>query len=98
MTNRAEYPKPYKMFTGISIYGPNIVAADFDDWKRHRRVAGPSFSDRNNKLVYEETTQLTMELFDRWATEGKVIKVEDAVTVTSKLSVMINCIAGEFGI
>jgi cytochrome P450 len=97
MTRRLDYPKPAKMFEVITIYGQNIIAAEFDEWKRHRRIAGPSFSDKNNKLVHEETTQLTTELLDRWSTDGgEVVNIEHAVTFTSKLTVMITTIAGEF--
>jgi cytochrome P450 len=96
MTKRLEYPKLAVMFEPITIYGPNIIAADFDEWKRHRRIAGPSFSDKNNKLVHEETTQLTTELLDRWSAEGgKTVDIEHAVTFTSRLTVMITAIAGE---
>jgi hypothetical protein len=96
MTKRLDYAKPAKMFEVITIYGPNLIAAEFDEWKRHRRIAGPSFSDMNNKLVHEETTQLTTDLLNRWSADGgEVVNIEHAVTFTSRLTVMITTIAGE---
>jgi hypothetical protein len=96
MTKRLDYPKSPETFEPICIYGPNMIAAEFDEWKRHRRIAGPSFSDKNNKVVHEETTQLTTELLDRWAADGgEVVSIDHAVTYTSRLTVMITAIAGE---
>jgi hypothetical protein len=46
--------------------------------------------------VHEETTQLTTELLSRWSADGgDVVKIEHAVTLTSRLTVMITAIAGE---
>jgi hypothetical protein len=96
MAKRSDYPKPPKMFAVITIYGPNIIAAEFDEYKRHRRIAGPSFSDFNNKVVHEETTKHTTELFNRWSGDGdEVVNIEHAVTISSKLAVMITTNAGE---
>lgn len=92
---KVDFPKPIKMFEAICIYGGNIVAAEFDEWRRHRRIAGPSFSDRNNKVVHEETTRLTEDLLDRWSAKGaRVVNIDNVVTFTSKLTVMIISIAG----
>jgi cytochrome P450 len=91
-----EYPKPVKMFEAVSIYGPNILASEFGEWKRQRRIADPSFGDRNNRLVHETTTQLTTELLDHWSADGcKVLSVEDVLPFTSKLTLMITAIAGK---
>lgn len=84
------------MYKNISLYGPNIVATEFDEWKRHRRIAAPSFSERNNRLVYEETTRITMELFESWSASGEMMKVDDAVTVTSRLALMVISAAGQY--
>lgn len=84
------------MYKAISMYGPNIVSAEFDEWKRHRRIAAPSFSEKNNRLVYEETARLTIELFDHWtADENGVVKVDNVVTFTSRLALMVISAAGE---
>jgi len=83
------------MYRALSLFGPNILTAESDEWKRHRRIAAPSFSERNNRLVYEDTTRITMELFEHWSAGQKgVVKVDDAVTFTSKLALMAISAAG----
>lgn len=95
-TNRLEYPKPLKMYKALSIYGPNIVCVGFDEWKRHRRVVAPSFNEKKNRLVFDETARITKGLFEHWDTEGDgVVKVDNVVTFTSKLALMAISAAGE---
>lgn len=95
-TNRVDFAKPVKMYKIVSIFGPNIVASEFDEWKRHRRIAAPSFSEKNNRLVYEETTRIVAELFQFWSENGngRVVKVENAVDLTSNLALMVISSAG----
>lgn len=95
-TNRLEYPKPLKMYKTISLYGPNIVAMESDEWKRHRRVVAPSFNEKNNRLVYEETARITTEMFDYWSNESKEVKVDNITTLTSRLALMVISAAGEY--
>jgi cytochrome P450 len=84
------------MFGAVSIYGPNILASEFGEWKRQRRIADPSFSDRHNGLVHEETTRLTTDLLNRWSADGsEVLNVENVLTLTSKLIMMITASAGK---
>jgi cytochrome P450 len=86
------------MYKSVSIFGPNIVASEFDEWKRHRRIAAPSFSEKNNRLVYEETTRIVTELFQLWSENGngRVVEVENAVHLTSNLALMVISSAGEY--
>ncbi|KIM26467.1 hypothetical protein M408DRAFT_72781 [Serendipita vermifera MAFF 305830] len=97
-TNRIEFPKPIKMYKTISVYGPNIVATEFDEWKRHRRIAAPSFSEKNNRLVCEETSRITTELFNVWsATEQDgIIIIDDMLSFTSRLALMVISAAGNY--
>lgn len=96
-TNRPDFPKPLKMYKAVSIYGPNLVSTEFDEWKRHRRIVAPSFSEKNNRLVYDETTRIVGELFDSWdaaATADGTVKVDNAVAITSRLALMVISAAG----
>ena len=88
------------MYQTLSLFGPNVVATEADEWRRHRRVVAPSFSEKNNQLVYEETTRIVTELFDTWAANGdaKLVKVENIVTITSRLTFMVISAAGKFSL
>lgn len=99
-TNKVDFSKPIKMYKVLSFFGPNIVASEFDEWKRHRRVAAPSFSETNNRLVYEETTRIVTELFQFWSAngDGGVVKVKNVVDLTSDLALMVISAAGELSV
>jgi cytochrome P450 len=96
-TNKVDFSKPIKMYRALSLFGPNIVASEFDEWKRHRHIVARSFSEKNNRLVYEETTRIVTELFQFWSVngDGEVVKVENVVDVTSDLALMVISAAGE---
>src|SRR5579859_5838800 len=38
----------------LGIYGPNVLTKEGDEGRWHRRITGRVFSERNNRLVYEE--------------------------------------------
>lgn len=84
------------MYKSTSLYGTNVVATEFDEWKRHRRIVAPSFNERNNRLVYEETARISMELLDVWSANGEneTFKVDNVVTFTSRLALMVISAAG----
>lgn len=41
--SRATFPKSKPPVA--EIYGPNVVTAEDDEWKRHRRISAPAFSE-----------------------------------------------------
>jgi cytochrome P450 len=90
------FPKPVLSYKFIALYGPNIVTTEQDDWKRHRRIAAPSFNERNNRLVFEETTRIVKELFEYWSKQfgNGPVQLDDAVDMTAKLALMVISSAG----
>jgi len=32
----------------VNIYGNNVVTTEGDEWKRHRKIVGPPFNEKNN--------------------------------------------------
>jgi hypothetical protein len=74
------------------------VASEGEEWKRYRKIAAPAFSEvspelctsfgsehvlqRNNKLVWDETTQIMMDLFDNvWGDKAEIV-VDHCVDIT----------------
>lgn len=85
----------------ISIFGKSLVSVEGDDFRRHRRVVGPSFSEKSNKLVFEESLRQAMGMMDYWASQNSNtpydIKVENTAIDTAVLSLHVICAAG-FGL
>ncbi|KAI8808396.1 cytochrome P450 [Cladochytrium replicatum] len=67
-----EFPKPARLYTVLEIFGPNILTLEFDEWKRHRRVAGPQFSERLNAQVVVAATKTMKQVFVNWGDEVEI--------------------------
>jgi cytochrome P450 len=68
----------------LAVWGPNIVASEGETWKRFRKISAPAFSDRNNRLVWDETVKIMNELFDSpvmWGGKER-IEVDHALHIT----------------
>lgn len=102
---RSRFPKPVEVYGTLSLYGPNIVASEHEEWKRYRRICAPSFSEvsetanvssvrwltkllsqKNNRLVWQETVRIVTELFDEVWGQRKEIVVDDTLEVTLSVS------------
>ncbi|KAF9803586.1 hypothetical protein IEO21_09638 [Rhodonia placenta] len=90
---RTRFPKPLHEYEAVNLYGHNIVGTEADEWKRHRKITAPSFSERNNRLVWDETIGIVQELCeDVWG--GKDHVVENIVDVTIPLALFVIGTAG----
>lgn len=93
-SSRALFPKPVSMFQRLSIFGPNIVASEGDTWKKYRKISAPAFSDRNNRLVWDESLKITEDLIKTvWKNED-VVEVEHAIDITLSVALKVIGAAG----
>ncbi|KAI0279053.1 cytochrome P450 [Russula aff. rugulosa BPL654] len=93
-TYRARFPKPIFRYRVISVFGPNIVASEGEEWKKYRKIAAPAFSEKNNKLVWDETIHIMMDLFDNvWGDRSEVV-VDHCVDVTLPIALFVISVAG----
>ncbi|KAJ3410753.1 hypothetical protein HDV05_003292 [Chytridiales sp. JEL 0842] len=71
MVNRwTELTKPVHNYALINIYGRNVVSTEGKEWRRHRKISAPSFSEKNMYLVHEETIKSMETMFKAWETEA----------------------------
>ncbi|EKM48946.1 uncharacterized protein PHACADRAFT_214578 [Phanerochaete carnosa HHB-10118-sp] len=56
------------------VWGPNVFAANGDDWKRHRRIIAPAFCPATYAAVWEETSRVfdEMEAEEGWLERSTV--------------------------
>jgi hypothetical protein len=89
--NRPNFPKPTELYESLSLFGRNIVGTEHDEWRKHRKVASPAFSERNNALVFQETTRIVLDLFEMWKEQGKgdMIAIPDMTDVTFELALQV---------
>ena len=90
-SNRPGFPKPTEVYETLSLFGKNIVGTEHDEWRKHRKVASPAFSERNNALVFQETTRIVLDLFQMWNEQGNgdLISIPDMTDVTFELALQV---------
>ncbi|TVY34117.1 Cytochrome P450 [Lachnellula subtilissima] len=62
----AGFPKAIQIYKSIAIFGQNVVSSDGPTSKYHRRLTGPAFSEKNNRLVWQvalDQTQTMIQTF-----------------------------------
>ncbi|KAJ3484829.1 hypothetical protein NLI96_g5370 [Meripilus lineatus] len=71
--SRVRFPKPIELYKPILFFGDNVVASEHDQWKRHRKISAPAFTEPNNKLVWHETIHVINDLFDNvWGNRDEI--------------------------
>jgi cytochrome P450 len=58
--------KPIEVYGVLNIYGLNIVTTNDTEWKIHRRVCDPAFSEKHMRFMVEESVNSTELMFARW--------------------------------
>ncbi|KAK8206018.1 cytochrome P450 monooxygenase-like protein [Phyllosticta capitalensis] len=67
---RIDFQKPLERYRDVNLYGDNVVVSEGEMWRRHRKVAAPTFSEKNNRVVFEESVRQAHALLYHW-TRGK---------------------------
>ncbi|GJE92700.1 cytochrome P450 [Phanerochaete sordida] len=76
------------------IWGPNIFAANGDEWKKHKRVISPAFSQETYASVWENTARVVDEMAaaEGWAGRAAVdIPVVNTLTYKAALILISTC-------
>lgn len=65
-TRRLDFPKPLEVYKTLQLYGENVVVTEGQHWRRHRKVTTPSFSEKNNRVVWDESLQQSQAMLTHW--------------------------------
>jgi cytochrome P450 len=100
-SRKADFVKPIASYALLNLFGKNMLSSEGEDWKRHRKIVAPSFSDKSNALVWEESIRQMNGLIKLWArTAGNTMddmKVANLDPEWSLLALHVICAAG-FGV
>ncbi|KAL9087194.1 MAG: hypothetical protein Q9159_003761 [Coniocarpon cinnabarinum] len=69
---RNDFPKPIEIYAILALFGKNLVATDGAVWRQHRKIAASSFSEKNNRLVWEETLRQVGSMVESWLLQGSM--------------------------
>ncbi|GJE97102.1 cytochrome P450 [Phanerochaete sordida] len=92
-SSRLLFPKP--PYPALRVWGGNIIASDGEEWKRHRKVSAPAFSEPNNRLVWTETVKIMLDLFDNvWGSQDTVTVDHVVDSITLPVALFVISVAG----
>ena len=95
-TRRQDFPKPLEMYKALDIYGKNLVSTEGSDWRMHRKLAAPSFGEKNNELVFKESLHHARSLLGLWTRpDGQGNQtVQDPAVATMSFALFVISSAG----
>lgn len=87
--HRERFPKNVVQYTVLNLFGKNLVSTEGPEWRAHRKVASPGFSEHNNRLMFQESINQAYGMIGHWFKDGnekstKTIKTlpQDTMRVT----------------
>ncbi|PPQ82511.1 hypothetical protein CVT25_007082 [Psilocybe cyanescens] len=94
ISSRTRFPKPTELYKVLRVLGPNIIAADAEDWKKFRRICSPAFSERNSRHVWETTFETVLSILDAYPNADDYIVVDNASELTLPIALSVLATAG----
>ncbi|KAG7445093.1 cytochrome P450 [Guyanagaster necrorhizus] len=88
------FPKPVFLYRALSIFGSNIVASEGHTWKKYRKISAPAFSDRNHRLVWEESLNTTRDLINTIWKGKDVVEIDRVDDITLQIALNVIGVAG----
>ncbi|TFK72490.1 cytochrome P450 [Pluteus cervinus] len=92
--HKSSWGKPIQEKGGIVLFGMNLVAAEGEVWRKHRRIVGPTFTNDLYQLVWQKTYHTYHEMIEveGWSKKDTV-SVSAVQSLTFKLALLIigNC-------
>lgn len=87
---KRSFYKPPTASAALLLWGMNIVAADGEMWRKHRRIIGPAFNNRLYEMVWSETLDTYREMIsaEGWTTKD-MMEVPVVQKLTSKLALLL---------
>ncbi|KAF7360365.1 hypothetical protein MVEN_00766200 [Mycena venus] len=88
--HKTSFYKPASASQALLLWGMNLVAADGQMWRKHRRVVGPAFNSELYKLVWKQTahTYRDMVRTDGWDAKD-IVDVPVIQNLTTKLAFLV---------
>ncbi|PPQ65337.1 hypothetical protein CVT26_000052 [Gymnopilus dilepis] len=88
--HKTSFVKPRDMSRALLLWGMNIVAADGELWRKHRRIMGPAFNMDLYQLVWQESLRMYKEMIAAEGWDGKkTIEIPVIQKLTFKFALLI---------
>jgi cytochrome P450 len=74
-TRRVDFPKPIDLYGSLDVFGKNVVSTEGAIWRHHRKICSPPFTERNNRVVWQESLHQAKTMMAGWMSpDDKVSK------------------------
>ncbi|KAK7044658.1 cytochrome P450 [Favolaschia claudopus] len=93
-SHKSSFWKPQWASQALLIWGMNLIGADGNTWRRHRRVVGPSFSSELYKLVWTKTVQTYHDMVqsEGWTSKDTtMVPVIQDITMKMAFLIITSC-------
>ncbi|KAF1833939.1 cytochrome P450 [Decorospora gaudefroyi] len=55
LQRRTDFRRNMEEMAIMNVYGKNLVTTDDQEWRRHRKMTGVTFTEKNNELVWKQS-------------------------------------------
>ncbi|KAF9010234.1 cytochrome P450 [Cyathus striatus] len=88
--HKTSFIKPETASRALLLWGMNLIAADKEMWRKHRRIMGPAFTQQLYQMVWEQTIETYREMIsvEGWA-DKQSVEVMSVQSLTFKLAFLI---------
>ena len=97
---RQDFLKPVEIYAIVDIFGPSILTTEGPEWKRHRKIVAPAFSEKSNSLVWKESLRQSAGMLKVWSQlDGNGpgnMKVTDTAPYTALMALHVISAAGKW--
>ncbi|KAL0960014.1 hypothetical protein HGRIS_011664 [Hohenbuehelia grisea] len=88
--HKSSFIKPESASQALLVWGMNLVAADNEMWRKHRRVMGPAFNNKLYEFVCTETNKIYCDMVEIEGWAGKtVMEVPVIQKLTFKVALLV---------
>ena len=98
-TRRNDFPKPTEIYTSVDLFGKSVVSTEGANWRHHRKITSPPFTEKNNHLVWQESLHQAQSMMSGWLSTNDTSTgaLKDVAAQTMRLSLHVISRAG-FGV
>ncbi|KAL2919036.1 hypothetical protein HK105_201306 [Polyrhizophydium stewartii] len=93
-TRRTEYPKLIKFYAALDLLGSNVVTTEHMEWRRHRKISAPQFSEKNNVFVHHQTLLTVKDMFRFWHATARLpsssARLTDDTVIATRDGIIVN--------
>ncbi|CDO70501.1 hypothetical protein BN946_scf184569.g44 [Trametes cinnabarina] len=94
ISSQARFPKMTQLYDLLATFGSNILVTEGEVWKRQRKIAAPAFSERNYRLVWDETIRIVEDMFQNVWGDKDVVEIPHVLDITVGITLLVIGVAG----